>query len=215
MLENIRILHATDRYAVISKPGGMLSVPGKGEDKIDCAAARVRAAFPYSHGPLVVHRLDMDTSGIMVFGLDPEAQRELSTQFETRVVTKHYIALVHGLVAPDHGTISLPVRADIDNRPIQIVDATHGRECLTRFNVLSREIDRTRIRFDPVTGRTHQLRVHAATPSDRGGLGHAIIGDVLYGTGREGDRLCLHAAALSFIEPGSHRRVEFQETPPF
>lgn len=212
---DIQILHSTDRYVVISKPAGLLSVPGKGPEKADCAAARVRAAFPHSSGPLVVHRLDMDTSGLLVFGLDPDAQRELSAQFESRTVTKHYIALVQGTVHADHGTIDLPLRADIDHRPIQIVDHVHGRASLTHYQVLAREIDRTRIRFDPVTGRTHQLRVHAATPANLGGLGHPIIGDVLYGTGRDGEQLCLHAAALSFLEPASQRRVEFAISPPF
>jgi tRNA pseudouridine32 synthase/23S rRNA pseudouridine746 synthase len=212
---DIQILHATSRYAVISKPGGMLSVPGKGEEKADCAAARVRAAFPHCSGPLVVHRLDMDTSGVMVFGLDPDAQRELSAQFESRIVHKHYIALVQGVVVPDAGTVSLPLRADIDNRPMQIVDHQEGREAITNFTVLSREIDRTRIRLEPITGRTHQLRVHAATSAHFGGLGHAIIGDVLYGSGRESEQLCLHAAFLSFLEPGSHKRVEFIAPPPF
>lgn len=212
---DIQILHATPTYAVIIKPGGMLSVPGKGADKSDCAAARVRAAFPHCSGPLVVHRLDMDTSGVMVFGLDANAQRELSAQFESRVVHKHYIALVHGIVVPDQGTISLPIRADIDNRPIQIVDHVQGREATTYFHILSREIDRTRIRLEPITGRTHQLRVHAATPVLLGGLGHPIIGDVLYGSGKDRDQLCLHAAFLSFLEPGSQRLVEFTAPPPF
>jgi tRNA pseudouridine32 synthase/23S rRNA pseudouridine746 synthase len=216
---DIQILHATDRYVVINKPGGMLSVPGKGHEtdphKADCAAARVRAAFPRCSGPLVVHRLDMDTSGLMVFGLDADAQRELSAQFESRTVTKHYIALVQDTVRADHGTIDLPLRADIDHRPIQIVDHVHGRVSLTHFQVLAREIDRTRIRFDPVTGRTHQLRVHAATPIHLGGLGHPIVGDILYGTGRDGEQLCLHAAALSILDPASQRRVEFAISPPF
>lgn len=216
---DIQILHSTPTYAVIIKPSGMLSVPGKGHEtdphKADCAAARVRAAFPHCSGPLVVHRLDMDTSGIMVFGLDPDAQRELSAQFESRTVHKHYIALVHGLVAPDHGTIALPIRADIDHRPMQIVDHAQGRESVTHFRVLAREIDRTRIQLEPVTGRTHQLRVHAAANIGAGGLGHPIIGDALYGSALDGERLCLHAGWLSFIEPGSERRVEFASSTPF
>ncbi len=215
MTADIHILHASERYAVIIKPGGMLSVPGKGADKADCAASRVLTAFPHCSGPLVVHRLDMDTSGVMVFGLDPDAQRELSMQFESRVVTKHYIALLQGTLKQDHGTIQLPIRPDIDHRPLQIVDHVHGRDSITHFQVLSREIDRTRIRFDPITGRTHQLRVHAATPSHLGGLGHPIIGDVLYGGAMEGEQLCLHAAHLSFLEPGTQRRVEYSAPPPF
>ena len=216
---DIQILHATPTYAVILKPGGMLSVPGKGHEtdphKADCAAARVRAAFPHCAGPLVVHRLDMDTSGLLVFGLTPDAQRDLSAQFESRTVHKHYIALVQGLVAADCGTITLPIRADIDNRPVQIVDHLQGRKSMTYFHVLARETARTRSQFEPITGRTHQLRVHAATPAHLGGLGHPIIGDVLYGSGLAGDMLCLHAAFLSFLEPGTQRRVEFTTPPPF
>ncbi len=213
------IIAATDRYAVIDKPSGMLSVPGKGPDKADCAAARVRAMFPGSTGPLVVHRLDMETSGLLVFGLDEAAQRELSAQFEHRVVEKSYIALVtagtrrgwHGVdpLMQDEGVVSLPMRGDLEQRPLQIVDPVNGREAVTAWRVLSREIDRIRVRFEPLTGRTHQLRVHAAS-----GLGHPIVGDELYG-GPEASRLMLHAATLSFLEPGSQRRVEFASAAPF
>jgi len=197
----------------------MLSVPGKGPEKADCAAARIAAMFPRATGPLVVHRLDMETSGLIVFGLDEEAQRELSAQFEKRVVEKSYVALVTGSVRAmwagpdpldrDDGEVSLPMRGDLERRPLQIVDPENGREAVTRWRVLSREIDRIRIRFEPFTGRTHQLRVHAAT-----GLGHPIIGDELYG-GPEAPRLMLHAASLSFLEPGTGRRVEFESAAPF
>jgi tRNA pseudouridine32 synthase/23S rRNA pseudouridine746 synthase len=161
-------------------------------------------------GQLIVHRLDMDTSGLMVVALDPDAQRELSMQFEERVPQKAYVALVDGIINADWGVIDLPMRLDIDNRPYQIIDHVHGRHALTRWQVLSREIDRTRVRFEPVTGRSHQLRVHAAY-----GLGHPILGDVLYGPRTVAPRLMLHAAELSFIEPGNARRVEFVSTPPF
>lgn len=213
------MIAATSRYAVVDKPSGMLSVPGKGPEKGDCAAARVARMFPQATGPLVVHRLDMETSGLLVFGLDEGAQRELSNQFETRVVDKGYTALLTGTLAPgwpgadplerDEGEISLPLRGDLERRPLQIADPVNGREAVTHWRVLSREIDRVRVRFDPVTGRTHQLRVHAAS-----GLGHPIVGDELYG-GPEAPRLMLHAATLSFLEPGTERRVEFESPTPF
>ena len=192
----------------------MLSVPGKGPEKADCAAARIAALFPSATGPLVVHRLDMETSGLLVFGLDEDAQRDLSAQFERRTVGKSYVALLPRWAAdqrelPDAGTVELPIRADIDRRPVQIVDPERGREAVSRWQVLSREIDRVRVRFEPLTGRTHQLRVHAAS-----GLGRPIIGDVLYG-GEPAERLMLHAAALSFCEPGMPRRIRFQSAAPF
>jgi tRNA pseudouridine32 synthase / 23S rRNA pseudouridine746 synthase len=215
----LSIVAATDRYAVVDKPSGMLSVPGKGPEKADCAAARVGAMFRGATGPLVVHRLDMETSGLLVLGLDEDAQRELSAQFENRVVEKSYVALLatcpshtwHGAdpLDAEAGEIALPLRGDLERRPLQVVDVENGREAITRWRVLGREIDRVRIRFEPLTGRTHQLRVHAAR-----GLGRPIIGDELYG-GMEAPRLMLHAATLSFLEPGTARRVEFSCAPPF
>ena len=196
----------------MDKPAGLLSVPGKGPDKSDCVASRVAAMFPSAAGPLVVHRLDMETSGLLVLGLDADAQRCLSGQFEERLVSKSYVALLPRWgrdELPDSGTVSLPLRADIDHRPVQIVDHEHGRDAETNWLVLGWEIDRVRIRFEPTTGRTHQLRVHAAA-----GLGRPIIGDSLYG-GEAAPRLMLHAATLSFLEPGTQRRVSFQSPTPF
>ncbi len=209
-----RIVFAGPRYAVVDKPAWMLSVPGKGPDKQDCVASRIAAMFPGATGPLVVHRLDMETSGLLVLGLDPGAQRELSRQFEARLVEKSYTALVDGLVEPEHGTIVLPMRPDRARRPLQLIDPERGRDAATHWRVLAREIDRTRVEFRPITGRTHQLRVHAATPSDRGGLGHPIIGDGLYG-GPPAERLMLHAGRLSFLDPDSGRCVEFESPAPF
>jgi tRNA pseudouridine32 synthase / 23S rRNA pseudouridine746 synthase len=210
----IPIIHAGARFAVVDKPAGMLSVPGKGPEKADCAASRIAAMFPAATGPLVVHRLDMETSGLLVFGLDEDAQRDLSGQFEQRLVQKTYTALLPRWASgrgdlPESGTVDLPMRADIENRPVQIIDHAHGRESVTNWQILSREIDRVRIRFDPLTGRTHQLRLHAAA-----GLERPIIGDVLYG-GEPADRLMLHAATLSFLEPGTKRRVSFESPSPF
>jgi tRNA pseudouridine32 synthase / 23S rRNA pseudouridine746 synthase len=211
----LRVVAFTPRWVVVDKPVGMLSVPGKGEAKADCVAARVRAMFPSATGPLVVHRLDMETSGLLVLGLDEEAQRELSGQFERRETRKAYVALVETFgreVRDDVGAIDLPLRADLDRRPIQIVDFTRGRPAQTRYRVLAREIDRVRLRLEPITGRTHQLRVHCADPR---GLGTPIVGDSLYGAGLNGhkgmddlaqeghdNRLMLHAAELAFRAPG-------------
>jgi tRNA pseudouridine32 synthase/23S rRNA pseudouridine746 synthase len=205
----MKVILATARYVVVDKPSGLLSVPGKGAHKQDCVPARVQALFPHATGPLVVHRLDMETSGLLVLGLDPDAQRELSGQFERRETEKRYIALLRGDLPSDQGEVRLPIRPDIENRPYQIVDHVHGRPALTRYRVLSRETDRTRVEFIPVTGRSHQLRVHAAI-----GLGHPIVGDVLYGDG-EGERLMLHAAELGFREPGTGRWVLVSSPPPF
>lgn len=199
------------RYVVIGKPAGMLSVPGKGPEKQDCAAARIGVMFPQASGPLVVHRLDMETSGLMVLGLDAEAQRALSMQFERREVEKAYVALLGeragegpDVLEAEEGVIDLPMRLDVENRPRQVVDHVQGRAAVTRWRVLTRETDRVRVQFVPETGRTHQLRVHAAV-----GLRRPIVGDSLYG-GARAARLMLHASYLSFVEPGSARRVEFE-----
>lgn len=224
------IILATDRFVVIDKPSGMLSVIGKGPDKHDCAVVRVARMFPAASGPMVVHRLDMDTSGLLLVAFDAEAQRELSMQFEQRLVHKAYVALLDGVLERDEGRVEFPMRADLSRRPIQILDDELGRPSVTDYRVLSREIDRTRVRFEPITGRSHQLRVHAATPRPRG-LGTPIVGDVLYGNstsnvssntggresknGRDGERLMLHASYLSFIEPGRTRRVECHSPIPF
>ena len=247
MTPDLPILHASDRFVVIDKPAGLLSVPGKGPDKADCAAARVRAMFHGATGPLVVHRLDMDTSGLMVFALDEDAQRALSRQFEDRVVHKAYVALLDTIdvdlstspLAHESGLVDAPMRVDLGNRPFQIHDPVHGRPAQTRWRILAREPDRTRIRFEPITGRAHQLRVHASLAPPLG-LGAPIIGDVLYnptdhalareldeqtgGNGGNGgknpprsprSRLLLHATELSFLIPGTQRRVEFTSEPPF
>jgi tRNA pseudouridine32 synthase/23S rRNA pseudouridine746 synthase len=188
-------------------------VPGKGADKQDCVASRVREAFPAAAGPLIVHRLDMDTSGLLVLGLDELAQKHLSRQFEHRGVAKSYVALVRGRPAAESGTVDVPMRLDIDNRPVQIVDFTQGRPALTRWSVLALEPDGTRLRLVPETGRTHQLRVHCAH------MGHPILGDVLYGpqpeTAEAAPRLMLHAAELEFADPADGSRVRVCSRPPF
>ncbi len=225
----LRIVHTGEGFAVVDKPAGMLSVPGKGEGKTDCVAARVAAAFPSSEGPIIVHRLDMDTSGLMVVGLTERTQRELSIQFQRKRVVKSYIALVDGLVTEaEEGAIDVPLRVDIEHRPFQVVDVVSGRAAVTRWRLLGHETDRSRMELRPETGRTHQLRVHMAAAPGVGGLGRCILGDVLYGSGyrgperreargrlREAPRLMLHATMLSFFGPGSERRVEFVSPAPF
>ncbi len=218
----LAVVLAAPSFVVIDKPAGLLSVPGKGPEKADCAASRVRSLFPAATGPLVVHRLDMDTSGLMVFALNPDSQRNLSAQFERRTVAKAYTALVDGLLDAPGGEISAPIRLDVERRPFQIHDPVHGRTALTRWAVLALETDRTRVRFEPVTGRTHQLRVHAALPPPHG-LGHHILGDVLYAPGADlgrhaptdAPRLMLHASELEFNDPDTGQRLRFESRPPF
>lgn len=235
-MPSLSVIHASPRFVVIDKPAWLLSVPGIGPEKQDCVASRVREMFPHARGPLIAHRLDMETSGLLVLGLDEDAHRNLSAQFESRAVAKRYIALLEGPVGAAEGTIELPIRLDVDNRPYQIVDFEQGRTSLTRFRVLEREPDRTRVEFEPFTGRTHQLRVHAAfsgdahwparegkpparsmaqpPPAPRVGLGHPIIGDGLYGRVRA-ERLMLHASELEFNDPGTGARVRFKSGAPF
>ncbi|MGD9690806.1 MAG: RluA family pseudouridine synthase [Phycisphaerales bacterium] len=208
VLEPHVVLRA-DRFIVVDKPSGLLAVPGKGAANQWCVAAWARDRFPGATGPLIAHRLDMDTSGVMVLGLDEDAQRALSRQFEARTVGKWYVAVVEGLLGSDEGTITLPMRADIEHRPRQIVDHVHGREAETAWRVLARLDGRTRVELRPRTGRTHQLRVHLAA------IGHPILGDVLYGDSASAPRLMLHAERLEFDEPGTGRRVEVAAAAPF
>lgn len=211
-LPDPEVVYADERVAVVNKPAGMLSVPGKTVS--DSAVQRVRAMFGHARGPMVAHRLDMDTSGLLIFGLDPGSQRHLSTQFERRRARKLYIALVHADIAKDSGTIELPMRPDYDNRPLQIVDDERGQPSVTHYRVLSREIDRVRLALVPITGRTHQLRVHCAHPR---GLGRAIVGDPLYGhePPSHDQRLMLHASRLEIRLPGERRTTEFTAPVPF
>ena len=204
------IVTIDDTLIVVNKPTGLLSVPGRGPDKADCLSARVQAAFPDA---LVVHRLDMETSGLMVFARSLDAQRALNRAFEQRLVEKYYVAVVTGIVENDHGTINLPLICDWPNRPRQIVDHAIGKPSTTHFVVLGRDAQRmqTRVGLTPVTGRSHQLRVHLAS------LGHAIIGDSLYSVNPppDGQRLLLHAAKLRFAHPISGEPVDCNSDVPF
>ena len=183
----MRVLHADDRLVVVDKPAGLLSVPGRSEP--DCASARVQALYPDA---LVVHRLDQATSGLLLFARGPQAQRELSADFAERRVDKGYVAVVAGRLDGE-GLIDLPLAADWPNRPRQQVDLERGKPSQTRWRVLAHEGGNTRVALEPLTGRTHQLRVHLAA------LGHAILGDALYAApdiAAARPRLLLHASEL-------------------
>lgn len=205
-------LHEEPEFVVVVKPSGMLSIPGKGPEKADCVAARVRERHPHSIDHPCVHRLDMDTSGLMVLGLTTESQRNLSIQFQRRQIGKRYVALLDGVLDAEEGTTRLPFRVDVENRPHQIYDEVHGKLGITHWRKLGVEGARTRIAFQPETGRTHQLRVHAA--HDRG-LGIPIVGDPLYGNGDGPAQLKLHACELSFAHPVDNRPLTFQSEAPF
>ncbi len=196
------ILHHDHEILVVDKPSGLLSVPGRGEGQDDCLINRLRGAFPTV---LLVHRLDLDTSGVMVFGLTPHAQRNLSKQFEERKTKKVYIARVAGRVAEKTGTVDLPLIVDWPNRPRQKVDHAEGRPAVTDWRVVRANDDETRIRLMPLTGRSHQLRVHMAE------IGHPILGDPLYATGAAADfpRLMLHAESLRLKHPESGLPMTF------
>lgn len=219
LLEQVTVVHRADRFVVINKPAGLLSVPGKGEANKTCAADWVRVHSPHARGPIIVHRLDMDTSGLLVLALDEDTQRDLSRQFESRTVEKAYTAVVEGHVRAECGEISVPVRTDFANRPYQIVDHTHDKPAVTAWRVMAYEPDRTRLELTPHTGRTHQLRVHCAYsgPGGLGGGGHPIVGDVLYGrAGAETEpRLLLHASFLSITDPATGGRIDVRCAPDF
>jgi tRNA pseudouridine32 synthase / 23S rRNA pseudouridine746 synthase len=205
------ILHADDAIIVVNKPSGLLSVPGRGADKQDCVAARVQALFSDA---LTVHRLDMETSGLMVMARGAIAQRNLGIAFEKRAVEKQYIAIVTPILLDNSGEISLPLICDWPNRPRQIVDHAIGKASLTRWRVLARDAqaNTTRVELSPVTGRSHQLRVHMNE------IGHPILGDSLYGTEESrnaSSRLLLHASWLRFPHPTTGAPIEFALPPDF
>ena len=205
----LEVLHADDSILIVDKPDGLLTVPGKGPDLADCLLARVQAEFEEA---LLVHRLDLGTSGIMVFARHRAAQRHLGLQFERRHVEKTYHARVHGRVAARAGRIELPLAVDWPNRPLQKVDFEQGKSAETEWEALSFEQDATRLKLIPKTGRSHQLRVHARA------IGHPIIGDPLYGfdgPGISAGRLQLHAETLRFFHPENGRRIAFTSPCPF
>lgn len=201
------ILHTDDDLHVVNKPSGLLSVPGR--DFPDCLEARLRAEYPET---LLVHRLDMATSGVMVFARNKPAQRHLGLQFERRHTAKSYIARVAGEVAGESGRITLPLIADWPNRPRQMVSFEHGKPSVTDWEVLDREDDVTRLALHPITGRSHQLRVHCWA------MGHPILGDRIYAIDEvfeAASRLQLHAHKLGLRHPTGGERISFTTNCPF
>jgi tRNA pseudouridine32 synthase / 23S rRNA pseudouridine746 synthase len=211
-MSEIEIVFSDHDIVVVNKPGGLLSVPGRGADKQDCVVNRLRHRFPEIIAQPAVHRLDMYTSGLLVVAVSAQAHRVLSRQFATGEVKKEYIAVIEGLITAPSGEIHLPFRLDPENRPYQIYDPVHGKMGISLWRNLGFEEERTRIEFRPQTGRTHQLRVHAAHHL---GLGVPIVGDSLYGSGRDGNRMLLHASLLKFRHPRTALWSVFTSRPPF
>ena len=212
---SFHLLHADAHLLVLDKPADLLAVPGRGEDKQDCLSARVQAVYPDA---LIVHRLDMATSGLLVMARGAAAQSALSKAFAQRQVSKRYIAVVAGRVSPPNtpdgwGLIDLPLIVDWPNRPRSIVDRVHGKPSQTRWRVMGTDSpSTTRLELDPLTGRSHQLRVHLQA------LGHPILGDTLYAPPEVqslADRLLLHASEIAFTHPASGEALRFVSPAPF
>jgi tRNA pseudouridine32 synthase / 23S rRNA pseudouridine746 synthase len=205
----VHVVYRDDRLLVLDKPSGLLSVPGRGAHLQDCLSARVQALLPSA---LVVHRLDRDTSGLMVMALDADAQRELSRRFAERRVEKRYVAVVFGCPRTVEGTIELPMRKDFDHPPRHRIDPLDGRPAQTAWRVVERCGDRSRLEVQPLTGRSHQIRLHLAT------LGHPILGDNLYAHPEAramASRLLLHAEHLSLAHPQDDRAQKWTVACPF
>lgn len=209
--EPVRELHRDDHVLVVEKPAFLLSVPGRGEENRDSVQVRLKRRYPTLR---LVHRLDLDTSGLMVFALNHPAQKALNRAFQERRVEKAYEAVVAGCVEADEGEVDLPIAPDWQNRPRQKICREKGKSALTRYRVIRREpeSDRTRLTFHPVTGRSHQLRIHAMA------MGHPILGCDLYAPPRilaRSDRLLLHAAELGFEHPATGEWLRFASDVPF
>jgi len=203
------ILYIDEDILVVNKPSGLLTVPGKELKHHDSLELRVKIEYPNS---FLVHRLDMDTSGVIIFALSKSTQRSLNLQFEKRIVKKLYEARVFGNIKEDNGFIDLPLIVDWPNRPLQKIDAKEGKSALTHWQVLDREGDVTRVALMPETGRTHQLRVHMMS------LGHTILGDRFYGNVAEinlANELQLHAKDLMIIHPKNGKKITFKAPLPF
>ena len=208
------MFYQDDYLIVLNKPAGLLSVPGRGEDKQDCLSRRAQHSFPDA---LIVHRLDMATSGLLLMARSATMQRLLNAQFETRTVDKQYVAVVDGCLPGTPGTwelIDLPIAVDWPRRPLRIIDAALGKPSQTRWQVIT--VDAlactTRVALAPITGRSHQLRVHMQA------TGHPILGDALYAPDaiqRKAGRLLLHAQTLAFDHPATKKRLTFSSEPPF
>jgi tRNA pseudouridine32 synthase/23S rRNA pseudouridine746 synthase len=206
--KSLSIVYDDESIVVINKPAEFLSVPGK--NIYDSVYARVQELYPTATGPLIVHRLDMSTSGLLIVAKNKEAHQQLQRQFIKRNVKKRYVALLDGIIQEDEGVIDLPLRVDLDDRPRQLVCYEHGKSAVTHWKVIKRSDTQTLIHFYPITGRTHQLRVHAAHDL---GLQAPIVGDDLYGT--KADRLHLHAEWIQINHPITHKKIQFQVDPEF
>ncbi|PQJ62875.1 RluA family pseudouridine synthase [Photobacterium angustum] len=201
--KELSIVYQDDAMVIVNKPAEFLSVPGK--TITDSVYSRMQAMFPNSDSPLIVHRLDMSTSGLMVIALTKDAHKALQKQFIERTVEKRYVALLEGNSESDNGLIDFPMRVDLDDRPRQIVCYQYGKPAQTTWELLERKNGRTKVYYYPKTGRTHQLRVHSAHVK---GMNMPIVGDDLYG--QKGDRLCLHAQYLAFNHPTTSERMVFE-----
>ena len=206
----LELIYADEFLLAVGKPAGLLSVPGRGEDKIDSLATRVRAEYPDA---LVAHRLDRDTSGLILFPQGADMHRRISMMFEKREMQKSYVAVVMGKLEPGQGEVNMPLMVDWPNRPRQMVDAATGKPSLTRYQVLSYDAasNTSRVSLEPITGRTHQLRVHMSAS------GHPILGDTLYGGNADGwtERLLLHAHTLDFRHPVTGESLSLVSDLPF
>ena len=205
--EEIEVIHVDDDLLVVNKPAGLLSVPGRIVK--DCVLNRLQADFP---DVVIVHRLDLDTSGLLVLSLSKLATSELNRYFRERSISKQYIAVVHGNVEQEKGEILLPIAPDPVNRPRQLIDHEHGKAAHTRYEVIQRMPDSTRLLLTPITGRSHQLRIHLAE------IGHPILGCDLYAHEEalgSADRLLLHASSLQFEHPSSKAQSDFVSEPAF
>jgi tRNA pseudouridine32 synthase / 23S rRNA pseudouridine746 synthase len=218
------LIYRDDSLLVVNKPAGLLAVPGRGPDKQDCLSSRLQRKFP---DVLVVHRLDMSTSGLMVFARGAGMQRRLSQMFQEHEMKKRYVAIVAGKLEPETGEVGLPIIADWPNRPLRKIDAESGKPSLTRYRAVQVEtrsnsehlpidglnanffFEATRVELEPVTGRTHQLRLHMSA------IGHPILGDALYGDAATAPRLMLHATSLDFLHPLTGTPLLFACPPPF
>ena len=208
------LLHVDPHWIIVNKPSGLLAVPGKGPDKQDCLSSRVQRLYADA---LIVHRLDMATSGLMVLARGPEAQRKLNAAFADRLVNKRYTAIVHGILPPTYAewqTIDLPINVDWPNRPLRVIDFAQGKPSVTRVKILSQDAgaSTTRLSLEPITGRSHQLRVHLKA------LGYPILGDALYAPPEIlalTPRLMLHATSLQLRHPAHGAPMDFVRDAPF
>ena len=207
--EEIRILHQDEDLLLVRKPDLLLSIPGRHPLNRDCLISRLQVRYP---GASIVHRLDLDTSGIMVVPLNRAAHAHISRQFQQRQVEKGYHAIVYGVVEEDAGEVDLPIACDWENRPRQVICHDRGKAALTRYQVLERGADRTRLLLCPVTGRSHQLRIHMRE------LGHPILGCDMYAHDRAramAGRLMLHASMLAFEHPATGEWLQGECPPEF